>query len=74
MTPQEKKKQLKYFHRDIEKEEVNLACNECHSPEGILDFERLGFDPKRTKDLQYMNLKSLVTKYDVFYLPNLFGK
>lgn len=73
LSRKEKEKELRYFHRNISKKEVSVVCNECHSPQGILDFRKLGFDEKRTKDLQYMNLKSLVTKYDVFYLPHLFG-
>ena len=27
-------------------------CSECHSPNGILDFEKLGYSPERTKALQ----------------------
>lgn len=73
LTPDEKKKELEYFHRDIARKEISVACNECHSPKGILDFSNLGFDENRVKDLQYLNIKSLVTKYKTFYFPNLFG-
>lgn len=69
----DKAKELEYFHRDIERKGINAACNECHSANGILDFRKLGFNDKRTKDLEYMNIKSLVTKYDTFVIPNLFG-
>jgi hypothetical protein len=74
MKPEEKNKQLEYFHRDISKKEISVACNGCHTTDGILDFRKLGFDEKRSKDLEYLNIKSLVTKYDVFYLPRLFGQ
>ncbi len=74
MGPEKKKSELKYFHRNISKKEVSITCNNCHSPEGMFDFRKLGFNEKETKDLQYLNIKSLVTKYDVFYLPNLFGQ
>lgn len=73
LNQEEKEKALQYFHKDIAKKEISVACNECHSPTGILDFKKLGFEEKKIKDLQYLNIKSLVTKYDVFYLPNLFG-
>jgi hypothetical protein len=73
MQKEEKEKELRYFHRDIARKEISVACNGCHSPDGILDFKKLGFNEKRVKDLEYMNIKSMVTKYDVFYLPNLFG-
>lgn len=32
-------------------------CTDCHSPNGIMDFEALGYTPDRIKDLQ--NLKEL---------------
>ena len=73
LNPEKKEKELEYFHKDIIKKEISTACQECHSPNGILDFQKLGFDEARAKDLQYLNIKNLVTKYDVFYLPNLFG-
>ncbi len=74
LDPEEKEKELKYFHKDIARKEISVACNECHSPNGILDFKKLGFDEKKTKDLQYLNIKSLVTKYEIFYFPNLFER
>jgi len=73
LSPEAKEAELKYFHKDIARKEISVACNECHSLNGILDFGKLGFDEKRTKDLEYMNIKNLITKYDVFYLPHLFG-
>ena len=30
-------------------------------------------DEMTSKDLQYMNIKSLVTKYEIFVIPDLFG-
>jgi hypothetical protein len=74
LSQEEKEAELEYFHRDIARKEISVACDGCHSPDGILDFRRLGFNEMQTKDLQYMNIKSLVTKYDEFYLPNLFGQ
>jgi hypothetical protein len=68
-----KEKELEYFHRDIARKEVSVACDECHSTKGILDLRALGFSARRAKDLEYMNIKSLVTKYDKFVIPNLFG-
>ncbi len=73
LSPEEKEMQLKYFHKDIERKEISVACDECHSLSGILDFKKLGFDEKRAEDLKYLNIKILVTKYDVFYLPSLLG-
>jgi hypothetical protein len=69
----EKEKELNFYHRDIAKKEISVACDECHSPKGIMDFRKLGFNENRTYDLQYLNIKGLVTKYETFYFPNLFG-
>jgi hypothetical protein len=74
MKPEVQKERLAFFHRDIERKEISVACNECHSAGGILDFEKLGFDEKKTKDLKYINIKGLVTKYKIFYFPKLFEK
>lgn len=73
LSREEKEKELNFFHRDIAKKEISVACNECHSPDGILDFEKLGFDENKATDLRYLNIKGLVTKYETFYFPNLFG-
>ncbi|KKL21084.1 hypothetical protein LCGC14_2449020, partial [marine sediment metagenome] len=29
---------------DIVKKEISVACDECHSTNSILDFNKLGFD------------------------------
>jgi hypothetical protein len=73
LKPGERQERLDYFHRNIAKKEISVACSECHSPDGVLDFVKLGFDEKTAKDLQYLNIKGLVTKYETFYFPNLFG-
>jgi hypothetical protein len=73
LNPDEKNKALAYFHQDIEKKEISVACDECHSSHSILNFSKLGFDQKKTGHLIYLNLKGLVTKYKTFYFPNLFG-
>ena len=74
LQPEVEKEKLTFFHRDVQRKEIAVACNECHSADSILDFEKLGFDEKKTKHLIYMNIKGLVTKYKVFYFPTLFDK
>ncbi|UCF93510.1 MAG: hypothetical protein JSW39_04930 [Desulfobacterales bacterium] len=73
LNADEKKKKLDYFHRDIEKKEISVACDECHSTHSILDFDKLGFSKQKTNNLVYLNIKGLVTKYKTFYFPHLFG-
>ncbi len=69
-----KREQLTYFHRDIAKKEISAACEDCHSTESILDFQQLGFSDLKARELIAINLKGLVTKYDIFYLPHIFPR
>ncbi len=71
LSADEKKKRLSGFHQDIHKSEISVTCGECHSKDSILDFHQLGFSEKRAHDLKSLNIKGLVTKYKVFYLPHL---
>ena len=32
------------------------TCEDCHSPDGILDYEALGYAPERVKELQSMDI------------------
>jgi hypothetical protein len=73
LSEKEKKDSFELFHKDIARKEVSVACNECHVPDGMINFVKLGFDKTTSNDLQYLNIKNLVTKYDTFYIPNLFG-
>jgi hypothetical protein len=72
LTPAEKERRLKFFHRDINRKEISVACDECHSSHSILDFNKLGFDQKTTNNLVNLNIKGLVSKYKTFYFPRLF--
>ena len=65
---------LKYFHRDTARKEVSVACNGCHSENCIMNFRKLGFNENKTKILETLGIKGLVTKYKIFYLPELFGR
>lgn len=66
------KEQLEYFHRNIQKKSIALACEECHAVDSILDFKKLGFNQVKTNRITLLNLKGLVTKYENFYLPKMF--
>ncbi len=60
-----------YFHKDIAKKGISVACEECHSDNSILDFKKLGFNEFKTRELININLKGLVSKYKTFYLPQM---
>ena len=70
----QKEKELAYFHRDIAKKEISLACDECHSFHSILDFKKLGFGERKANNLMTLNIKGLVTKYKTFYFPGMFNQ
>jgi len=71
LSPDQRTQALDYFHRQIAKKEISVACDECHSSRSILNFRHLGFDPKKTHNLMVLNIKGLVTKYETFYFPQM---
>jgi hypothetical protein len=70
LTPEQRDGVTQRFHVDILGKGPD--CQTCHSATGMLDFKALGFSPKRTVDLEQLNIKGIITKYDEFYLPDLF--
>jgi hypothetical protein len=74
LTAAQKAKSMAYFHRNIAKKEISVACDECHSTHSILDFKQLGFSEIKTNHLVTLNIKGLVTKYKTFYFPELLGE
>jgi hypothetical protein len=70
LTPEQREGVTKRFHVDILPKGPD--CQTCHSTKGIIDFKALGFSPKRTVDIEELNIKGIITKYDEFYLPDLF--
>ena len=69
LSEKDKKSELEYFHKDIEKKEISMVCEECHSSNSILDFDRLGFSERKKENLININIKGLIVKYKNFYLP-----
>lgn len=74
LSPEKAAGRVEFFHRDVNRKEISVACDECHSHEGILDFEKLGFSETEINNLTHLNLKGLVTKYKIFYIPHLFDR
>lgn len=72
LSAEAQKNRLAFFHRDINRKEISVACNECHSEKSILDFKKLGFDEITHNNLVNLNIKGLVTHYKTFYFPQLF--
>jgi hypothetical protein len=74
MSKAERKKKLEYFHRGVQRRKPGAACEGCHSPGGMLDFQALGFGEREADYLAHLNIKALVTQYETFYFPNLFWR
>ncbi len=70
LTPEQRDNVKKKFH--INTKPKGHECKDCHSKRGILNFRELGFQANRTVDLQQLNITGMVTKYEKFYIPNLF--
>jgi DNA-directed RNA polymerase subunit M/transcription elongation factor TFIIS len=71
LTPEQRDNVKKKFHVSI-KEKGAHECKICHAKKGLLDFRKLGFADNRIVDLEQLNVKGMLTKYEQFYLPNLF--
>ena len=70
LTPEQRDNVKKKFHVNIKAK--GHECKECHARKGILELKKLGFTPNRTVDIEQLNITGLVTKYEKFYIPNLF--
>ncbi len=55
------------LHENISTEPV--FCSDCHKKNGYLNFEQLGFTPKRVSHLNSTEIVGMIEKYKVFYLP-----
>lgn len=71
LTPEQRDNVKKKFHINIKSKGPN-DCKSCHSERGILDLRKLGFSENRVVDIEQLNVKGMITKYEEFYLPNLF--
>ena len=47
-------------------------CGECHAVDGVINYKALGFDSERIKDLTGLNIAGMVSKYQKFYIPDIF--
>lgn len=72
LSDAERQEQLDYFHRGIVRKKITVACAECHTHQGRLDFRALGYSERRAEELETLNMKGWATKYDTFYFPKLF--
>ncbi len=46
-----------------------LKCDDCHKPNGRLDFRALGFSPERVKDLEHNEVLKGLEEYKTLHFP-----
>lgn len=69
LTPAQREGVKNKFHRNVQPK--GYDCQTCHRQKGLFDYAKLGFGPKRIADLEHLNITGMLTKYEVFYLPDL---
>jgi hypothetical protein len=70
LTPEQREGVKNKFHVNIKPK--GFECKACHAKDSILEYKRLGFSEDRIVDLQRLNITGMLTKYEEFYLPDLF--
>lgn len=70
LSPEQRDGVKNKFHENIKPK--GHDCKTCHSGNSILDFKELGFSDKRISDLAMLEILGMITKYEEFYLPELF--
>ncbi len=46
-----------------------FKCDDCHKPNGRLDFRTLGFSPERVKDLEHNEILKGLKEYETLHFP-----
>lgn len=67
----EKTLEMTRYHRDVVKMKQTTACEKCHSANGLIDFQAIGFSNERSNTLINLDIGNIIKKYDVFYMPEL---
>ncbi len=60
------------IHKSLSKKAA--FCDDCHTRNGLLNFNQLLYLPKRASHLESLHMASMVTKYEKFHMPKLFDK
>ena len=57
------------LHEPLTKQPV--FCGDCHQKDSYIDYEKLGFPPKRIQHLVSSEIVGMIAKYKTFYLPSV---
>ena len=53
-------------------DEEPIACDECHSKEGYLNYHELLYNNKRSEELSRIEIVKMLHEYKEFHFPNIF--
>jgi len=69
LSPEKKSQMKRVIHRKISKKPVQ--CKQCHQEESpYIPFGKLGYPPRRVKELRNVAAVGMIRKYKMFYIPN----
>lgn len=72
LTPEQREGAKNLFHENIKPK--GHECRQCHAEKSIFDYYSLGFDQKRTLNLTRLEVAGMISRYEEFYMPELFGE
>ncbi len=69
LTQTQRKKRRKDLHRVVNKKP--LECDNCHGDtHNYIGYDKLGYPPRRVRQLNDTAIVGLISKYERFYFPN----
>ncbi|MEW7987505.1 MAG: hypothetical protein AB2805_05730 [Candidatus Thiodiazotropha sp.] len=69
LTADQQSQMRKVIHKKVT--EDPLPCDQCHRGEDpYIPFAKLGYPPRRVRQLQSTNVVSMIRKYKEFYIPS----
>jgi len=72
LSPEQREGVKNKFHENIKPKGYN--CKVCHTEKSLLNFKQLEFSDTRINNLQNLSVADMLSKYDQFYLPELFSE
>jgi hypothetical protein len=72
LSPEQREGIKNKFHGKIKPE--GHDCKTCHIKKSLLDLKRLGFAANRIENLKKLNVIGMLSKYEKFYMPELFSE
>jgi hypothetical protein len=72
LSPEQREGVKNKFHEKIKPQ--GHVCKTCHIEKSLLDLKGLGFAANRIENLKKLDVVGMLSKYDKFYMPELFSE